>query len=84
MLNGLIQGGFDRRDFLRLAAAGVPAALATTSLGAVAATAAKMPKAGAFDPQSPIDNLRAFFFFFQSFNLVCAAISPILHFYRIV
>ena len=60
MLHGLIQGGFDRRDFLCLAAAGVPAALATTSLGAVAATAATMPKAGAFDPQSPIDNLRAY------------------------
>ena len=60
MLNGLIQGGFDRRDFLRLAAAGVPAALATTSLGAVAATAATTPKSGAFDPQSPEDNLRAY------------------------
>lgn len=58
MLNALMQPDFDRRGVLKLLAAGVPAALATTSLGTAAA--ATSTGGGRFDPQSPVDNLRAY------------------------
>lgn len=58
MIENLLQGGVDRRDFLRLMAAGAPAVLATTSLGGVVSAAT--PTRGAFDPLSPVDNLRAY------------------------
>ncbi|MEZ5457816.1 MAG: DUF1838 family protein [Steroidobacteraceae bacterium] len=54
-----MQGGFDRRDFLR-AAGGASALLATTSLGTAAVAATTKPAGGAFDPLSPVDNLRAY------------------------
>ncbi len=58
MLNALLQPDFDRRGVLKLLAAGVPAALATTSLGTAAA--ATSASGGRFDSQSPVDNLRAY------------------------
>lgn len=61
MLNALLQPDYDRRGFLRLMAAGVPATFAATSLGAAGvAAAAAEPARGGFDPLSPVDNLRAY------------------------